>query len=146
MSESAPSQTPIAEADKLAATWAKLRVGHEAVMLQDAAEVLRTNRGIVKAHNREFLGPAWQETGDDGVIHIGDVNQSAPQQVAQSASPLSAMAKIFLAFAISGPIGAGIAAIPLIQSWLSKPAVVAPVNPPATPNPQTLYDLRLGGS
>ncbi len=34
----------------------------------------------------------------------------------------SPVAKIGLAFAISGPIGAGIAAIPLIQSWLSKPA------------------------
>lgn len=146
MAESAPSQTPTAEADKIAAAWAKLRMGHEAIMLQDAAEVLRTNRGMVKAHNREFLGPSWKESAEDGVIHIGDVNQSAPQQVTQAASPLSALAKICLAFAISGPIGAGIAAIPLIQSWLSKPAAVAPVAPPATPNPQTLYDLRLGGN
>lgn len=146
MAESAPLQTPIAEADKIAAAWAKLRMGHEAVMLQDAAEVLRTNRGVVKAHSREFLGPSWQEPGEDGVIHIGDVNQTVPQQTAPQAAPaaLGALAKIGLAFAISGPIGAGIAAIPVIQSWLSKPAAVAPAVP--SPNPQTLYDLRLGGN
>lgn len=145
MAESAQSQAPIAEADKIAAAWAKLRMGHEAVMLQDAAEVLRTNRGVVKAHSREFLGPSWQEPGDDGVIHIGDVNQTVPQQTAATPSAaLGTLAKIGLAFAVSGPIGAGIAAIPLIQSWLSKPAAVAPAVP--SPNPQTLYDLRLGGN
>lgn len=144
MSESAPSPTPTAESEKIAQAWAKLRLGHEAVMLSDAAEGLRIDRERVKAHQREFIGPAWSEPREDGVIHIGDVHQP-PTVIAQPApSTLGTLGKVALAFAVSGPIGAGLAAIPLLSAWLSKPAAVAPAAPPAKTNPQLEYDLRLG--
>ena len=144
MAESAPSQPVSAESEKIAQAWAKLRLGHEAVMLADAAEGLRIDRERVKAHQREFLGPAWSEPREDGVIHIGDVHQPAPQPMAAAPSTLGTLGKVALAFAVSGPIGAGLAAIPLLSAWLSKPAAVAPVAPPAKLNPQLEYDLRLG--
>lgn len=153
MAESTPSQPATAASDKIAEAWAKLRLGHEAVMLQDAEATLRTDRERVKAHQREFLGPSWRDPEGEGVIHIGDVHQP-PTVVSPVAQPagLSTLGKIAvggaLALLAGTPIGAAVLAVPVLQALLNRPAPVV-TQPTATPQPQptvdqTLYDLRLG--
>ena len=119
----------------------------QARALRDQIDLARRNaeRVYEQVHG---LPKSPEKKAEEDVIQVDSPtttvthNYPAPQA---APAALGALAKIGLAFAISGPIGAGIAAIPVIQSWLSKPAAVAPTTP-VTPNPQTLYDLRLGGS
>jgi hypothetical protein len=70
--------------------------------------------------------------------------------IAATAAPaMSTLAKIGLGFAVAGPIGAGIAAIPVISKMLTPPAAVAPADPGANDAPTiniggTEYQLNLG--
>ena len=152
MAESAPSQSTTVLPEEIAQQWARTRLAHEAVMLQDAAESLRLDRARTQAHQREFLGPSWSDPQGGEVIHIGDVHQAAPLPVAKEVpasqpSTISTLAKVAMAFAVGGPIGAGLAAIPIVQSYLSKPAAVAQPTPAETPEIPTIkpniYGLEL---
>ena len=85
----------------------KIRTADEAVLLQDAQELLAMDRAKVRAHNQQFLGGDYEEN-DMGNIHVGDVNHvpspaSAPS--ARSSLARSAMAAALLA--LGGGTGAG---------------------------------------
>lgn len=152
MAESAPSQSTTVLPEEIAQQWARTRLAHEAVMLQDAAESLRLDRARTQAHQREFLGPSWSDPQGGEVIHIGDVHQAAPLPVAKEVpasqpSTIGTLAKVAMAFAVGGPIGAGLAAIPIVQSYLSRPATVAQPTPVETPEipmiKPNIYGLEL---
>ena len=90
----------------------KIRIADEAIMMQDVQELLAMDRANVKAHNRRFLGGDIEEN-DMGNIHIGDVNQAAPQMPAPSApGSLGRKALIAGLLALSGGgVGAGAMAV-----------------------------------
>lgn len=138
MAESAPSQSTTVLPEEIAQQWARTRLAHEAVMLQDAAESLRLDRARTQAHQREFLGPSWSDPQGGEVIHIGDVHQAAPLPVAKEVSAsqpstVGTLAKVAMAFAVGGPIGAGLAAMPYVASFFSKPAATIPAVAQPTP-------------
>jgi hypothetical protein len=86
-SEPSPQQPANASEPLLTAReWARTRLAHEAVMLQDAQQTLALDRARTSAHQREFLGSAFVEPAAD-MIHIGDVHQVVPQTVAVPAMP-----------------------------------------------------------
>jgi len=149
VAESAPSQINTELPEEIAQQWARTRLAHEAVMLQDAAESLRLDRARTQAHQREFLGPSWSDPQGGEVIHIGDVHQAVPLPIAKEVpasqpSTISTLAKVAMAFAVGGPIGAGLAAIPIVQSYLSRPATVAQPTPVETPGIKpNIYGLEL---
>lgn len=89
MAESAPSQNSTVLPEEIAQQWARTRLAHEAVMLQDAAETLKLDRARTQAHQREFLGPAWSDPQGGEVIHIGDSYQALPAQAAASPLPVA---------------------------------------------------------
>lgn len=126
--------------------WSRIRMGHEAVMLQDAQELLAQQRKAVTAHHQNNGLSAPSE--DMGDIILGDttINHAPPQ-----ARPvLSGLAKAGIALAAGAALGGGIGiplAIPSIIDAL-KPAAAA-VQPTPTPAPagndtDTLFDLFIG--
>lgn len=143
-------QSALSSAIHVAESLAKLRLAHEAAMVQDAQQVLSLNRQAVAAHQKEFLGVTPPEGSD--VIHIGDVNHPAPVAPPATAAPstTSTLAKVLTALAISGPIGAGIAYVgSKVTQGPSEPATASPpveTTPtvPAPSSPTLYYDLRLG--
>lgn len=106
--------------DKLLCQWARARLAHEAVMLEDAQQVLRQARAGVRGHD-----PATAEqpspADDSSMIHIGDLVQH------HHAPPANGMGQL-----AKGLIGAGLLAtglgLPagawLIADALKKPAEV----------------------
>ena len=58
----------------------KIRIADEAVMMQDAHELLAMDREKARAHNRRFLGGDFEEV-EMGNIHVGDVNHTPPPLV-----------------------------------------------------------------
>lgn len=57
--------------EKLLGQWARVRLAHEAVMLEDATQVLRQARSGVRGH-----APHSPESAEDSsMIHIGDLVQ-----------------------------------------------------------------------
>ena len=154
-----PTQEPIlSDGEKLMKQWAQTRLAHEAVMLQDAQAVLRQARRTTANLPQQLETGNMTATGaseDEGVIHIGDVVQHLPQPVSPTIIPpvvsqgMSSLAKVALGFAVAGPIGAGLAAIPLVSSLLKPPAVVAPAETPKSDVPTVTiggqeYQLELG--
>ncbi len=97
--------------------WARVRLAHEAVMLEDATQVLRQARAGVRGHAPH----AAESAEDSAMIHIGDLVQ---HHHAPPASGLGQLAK--------GLIGAGLLAtgigIPAGAWWiadaLKKPAAI----------------------
>jgi hypothetical protein len=86
----------------------KIRTADEAVMMQDAHELLAMERAKARAHSRKFLGDDYEE-GEVGNIHVGDVNHAPlsvdPAPSARSSLARSAMAAALLA--LGGGAGAG---------------------------------------
>lgn len=119
--------------------WAKVRLAHEAVMLQDAKELLAKDRRATAEHLKTMLRVDAPTEGDDdmGGIHIGDVivTQPNPQQAAPTptangkSSWLKTAALVALGLATGG---AGTAIGGLALNWLfpDKP-VVQPSEPSA---------------
>lgn len=113
--------------------WAGIRIAHEAMMLEDATQVLKAGRELDAAYNRELgfkLEPEKDvavRVGNDYVTH----NYPAPPAgvVAPAAAKgLSTLAKTGIAAALLGS-GAG---IPLAINALwpdEKPAAVAGFDP-----------------
>ncbi len=124
--------------------WSRIRMGHEAVMLQDAQELLAQQRKSVSAHNKQN---GLQEPDEDvGNIILGDttINHAPAQQKAA----LSGLAKAGIAVAAGLALGGGVGlplAIPSIIDAL-KPAVqqVLPTPAPAGNDTDTLFDLFIG--
>lgn len=121
---------------------ARLRLGHEAVMLEDAREVLAQSRKGVAAVNQ--LNGLPEASGDMGPLILGDttINQQPQQQ-----SKLSPLAKgligIAAGLAVGGPIGAGLALPGIINALKPAAPVVQPQQPAGT-DTDTLFDLFVG--
>lgn len=133
---------------------ARLRLGHEAVMLQDAQEALEMNRKTVAEHYRQngLNLPA----DDMGTINLGDttVYQTTPPAVTPApATGLSALAKAGIITAGAAALGGGVGlpfALPAIIDALKPvvtPAPVTPVQPAPTidTDTDTVFDLFIGG-
>lgn len=146
---------------------ADLRIAHEAMMLQDAQELLAQNRSLTAAHNKATVSDmADPEVGN---IHIGDIIQQAPAVApapvapavtpqaapaqAQAAGETSTLRKTLGTVATVGSALLGVGGIgTVVGAWLNQPdppAVVqpAPVEvtvPPSTDtDTDTQYELRI---
>lgn len=86
----------------------KIRIADEAILMQDAQELLAMERAKARAHNRRFLGGDFGEEDMSGNIHIGDVNQS-PSLASTPSAPSSLIRKVMAAglLALGGSAGAG---------------------------------------
>jgi hypothetical protein len=113
--------------------WAGLRVAHEAMMLDDATQVLKQGRELDAAYNRQL---GFQvEPEKDVAVRVGNdyVTHNYPAPPATAAVPvaakgLSTLAKTGIAAAL---LGSG-AAVPLAVNALwpdEKPAAVAGFDP-----------------
>jgi hypothetical protein len=118
-------------------------MGHEAVMLQDAQEVLAQSRKTVAAHHKAngLDGP-----DDMGTINLGDTTIYNAQQPQAPAKPgLSGLAKAGIAVAAAAALGGGVGlplALPSIIDAL-KPAV-QPASPSIDTDTDTVFDLFIG--
>ena len=104
-----PSATLNAETLK---KWAGIRMAHEAVMMQDAQEILRLNRDGIKHHQTNMATmPGDKQTAEDdmGNIRVGDeIHYHQQQQAANGLSSLAKMGLVGAGLAIGGPL-AGLA-------------------------------------
>lgn len=161
MAESANSPTPTSptsgvDLSSFAQTF-KLGPLLGARALKNHLDLADQNARLTMAQAHGLPGDSMQKA-DDEVINVDSPTTTVMHNYPQPAAAAGALAKVALAFAVSGPIGAGIAAIPVLQNLLSKPAAVSspatPVQPTAPSSPtvappsvnadQLLYDLRLG--
>ena len=102
----------------------KIRIADEAVMMQDAHELLAMDRAQTRAHNRRFLGGDFEEI-DMGNIHVGDVNQSAPLVSTPSAPSSLARKAIATGLLALGSGGVGAGAMAIYDYLTSQPPPVA---------------------
>lgn len=100
--------------EKVLGQWARARLAHEAVMLEDAQAVLRQARAGVRGHHRTSAEPE-----SESMIHIGDLVQHhhppQPSGIGQFAK--AAIGAGLLATGLGIPAGAW-----LIADALCKPA------------------------
>ena len=116
--------------------WASLRTAHEALMVDDAQQLLRLDREVIRKHH------GLPATTEDEVIHVGDIYQTTSQspKVATVAKGVGTLGKLAIAAGLLGS-GAGIgAAIPLALEFL-KPDPVAVVD--TDTDTDTQFELRL---
>ena len=109
---------------------AGMRLAHQAIMAQDAAQTLRSEREAVRAHHRRTHGEDFHDEGTPEVIHVGDIYQSTPGQ--PRSAGLGTLAKLGVAGALlasGGGLGAGLAAY-----FAQRPQ---------TTDTDTRYELRL---
>jgi len=98
----------------------KIRTADEAVLLQDAQELLAMDRAKIRAHNRQFQGGDYEEQ-DMGNIHVGDVNHvPAPASAPSARSGLAKSAGVAALLALGGGTGAG--GLALYEYLTSQPA------------------------
>lgn len=115
--------------------WLRLRIGHEAVMLDDAKKLLRADRDSTKSFRNKMLNdesdPKISSEEDDMMI-VGDVTVKQPQ-------PKASMLKNALAAAglLAGGAGLAVAATPIISGWLDREEKVAPEPPQPPPTTET---------
>lgn len=131
--------------------WAKVRLAHEAMMVQDAQEQLAQSRRAVSEH---YKANGFDMPDEDmGSIHIGD-QYTTPAPAAPAPAALSGLAKAGIvtagALALGGGAGLPFALPSIIEALKPAAAVVAPVQPPA-PGPtitdtdtDTVFDLFIG--
>ena len=117
----------------------KIRIADEAMLMQDAQELLAMERAKARAHSKKFLGDDYEE-GEVGNIHVGDVNH-APQLPAPSA-PSSFGRKAIAAglLALSGG-GVGAGAMALYEYLASQPPPAAESFEDTDTN--TEYEMKL---
>jgi len=115
----------------------KIRIADEAIMMQDVQELLAMDRAKVRAHDRRFLGADIEEN-DMGNIHIGDVNQAAPQSLAPSAPSSFSRKAIAAGLLALGGGGFGAGAMAIYDYLNSQP-------PPAVESidTDTEYEMKL---
>lgn len=108
--------------EKLLGQWARARLAHEAVMLEDAQQVLRQARAGVRGHP-STAAAADDVSEDANMIHIGDqVTHHHAAPPAKSSSGLWLKGLIgagLMATGIGLPAGAW-----MLASALTKPAEV----------------------
>ena len=121
----------------------KIRIADEAVMMQDAHELLAMDREKARAHNRRFLGGDFEEV-EMGNIHVGDVNYTPPPLVSTPSAPSSlarkAIATGLLALG-SGGVGAG--AMAIYDYLNSQPPPVAESFEDTDTDTNTEYEMSI---
>ena len=102
-----------------ATRWARARLAHEALMLEDTQALLRQSRELTRAHARA-MGLEVPEQEDDEMIHIGDLYQQTPATqdsatinasgtLSSTVSSLLKKAAIVVALLATGGLGASAA-------------------------------------
>lgn len=108
--------------EKLLGQWWKLRLGHEAMMLQDAQQLLKQDRAGTKAHVENTNGRPMENETDD-MIHIGDRVTHVEAPAKGGVSKLAAAGLV--AASLVG--GAGLAGLMHTQrEALRSPPAIAP--------------------
>lgn len=108
------------EAPDLARQWARTRLAHEAVLLQDAAGVLAEQREAVRAHRETLAEQPSSRPEEMGDITIGDqIHYHQPPARAGSPSKLSTLAR---AAAIAAAMAAGGLPAAGVTYWLTQPS------------------------
>lgn len=111
----------------------RLRLGHEAVMLEDAREVLKGDRGRLAGHAKAY---GLEGSADMGNLILGDsvTNISTPQKPASN--PLKWLTMI--AGLATGGVGLAMAPA-IIEAIKGVPPVVQPIEDTDT---NTQYELQ----
>ena len=120
----------------------KIRTADEAVLMQDAQELLAMDRAKVRAHNRQFLGGDYEEN-DMGNIHVGDVNH-VPSPASAPSAPSSFGRKAIAAGLLAlggGSVGAG--GMALYEYLASKPAPAAESFVDTDTDTNTEYEMSI---
>ena len=107
---------------KLAEKWAKIRLGHEAIMMEDTQKVLKHNRlSTAKINGTEEV------EGEKDMMVLGDyIANSSQQQPPQSILPKLLLGAGLLATGAGVPYGAGIIADAIKNKPTSTP-IIQPV-------------------
>lgn len=122
--------------------WARVRLGHEAVMLEDAREVLAQNRKGNLAHSQSNGLPVGES--DVGTLNLGDTTiYQQPPPAAKMSTLGKALIGGAVAAGIAGPIG-GLFALPSILEALKPAAPFVQPQQPAGTDTDTLFDLFVG--
>jgi len=122
----------------LAKKWAGLRLGHQALMLADAAALLKDNRAQNRAHGQRIQkhGTASTSAADEDMgIHVGDIHHehhyhggNQEQTIATKGSSV-----IKRAAQAAALVGVGVAApyaLPAAAELLKdRPAATSPAEP-----------------
>lgn len=96
--------------------WAKTRLAHQAVMLEDAQEVAALGRAMAKAHFEENTGAKLAEPQDMGV-HIGDIYTQQETQAPPSTKPWRVgRALVLIAASVLGGAGTALGLASLLSS------------------------------
>lgn len=103
----------------------KLRLAHEAMMVNDAQSVLRQDRDQVRNHHRTTLPTSQYSPAGDDMIQIGDSTTHVHQH-----TPKQQWGKLLLGLGLlASGIGVPAGALILGEQLLSQPAkAVQPVN------------------
>lgn len=102
----------------------KIRIADEAVLMQDAQELLAMERAKARAHNRRFLGDGYEEN-DMGNIHVGDVNHTSLPASAPSAPSSFGRKAIAAGLLALGGGGVGAGSMALYEYLTSQPPAAA---------------------
>lgn len=119
--------------------WGRTRLAHEAVMLQDAQDLLTQQRKAVAAHhqNNGLTGA----DDDVGNIIVGDttINHAPPQQK----PGLSGLAKAGIVAAAAAALGGGVG-LPLALPSIINALKPAAAQPSVDTDTDTMFDLFIG--
>ena len=103
--------------ESLLEKYGRLKLAQEAKDLDDARNVLATDREVVRAHHRRTLGESFRQKGDDdSMIHIGDRHDHVHVEETHANGRRGLLA---------GPLGKLAVAAGLIASGALKPQVAA---------------------
>jgi hypothetical protein len=141
--------------ESLLEKYGRLKLAQEAKDLDDARNVLATDREVVRAHHRRTLGESFRQKGDDdSMIHIGDRHDHVHVEETHTngrrgllAGPLGKLA--VAAGLIASGAGAGAGGLLLLEALQAGPAQNSRWDPPVGMHPDqtdqdTRFELRLG--
>ena len=141
--------------ESLLEKYGRLKLAQEAKDLDDARNVLATDREVVRAHHRRTLGESFrQESDDDRMIHIGDRHEHVHVEETHTngrrgllSGPLGKLA--VAAGLIASGAGAGAGGLMLLEALRAGPGPTLPPTPPSAVQPghadqDTHFELRLG--
>lgn len=110
---------------KVLEQWAKIRLAHQATMVDDAQKVLAQARELTRAHQERTTGPALGAE-EESMIHIGDqVTMTPAPAPARSLAPLLWAGLLAAASALGGA-GLVAALLPRIGPALAPSSPVGP--------------------
>lgn len=139
---SSPTETPMPE--KLASKWASLRLGHEAVMLEDARKTLQHSRHVVEEHHKN-MGATTSPTPKADDMIVGDVvtnHYSTMQEPKAKTDGMSTLGKMALAGVAAAGLGSSVT-VPLVAYQLLKDDPATIVQPVDHVDTDTQYGLRI---